>query len=187
MAAGATDQQRQTRHQDAVTMVSADEAANRPARRAPAGARKSRGRARQTGRQLRRGIGQITPTWDVVVADDWPDIRLLITTLLRRSERFNVVSEAANGAEAVDSARARQPDVLLLDLSMPIMDGIQALPLVKERSPETKVVILTGYTDEPLRAAALLAGADLYVDKEEMVQTLVPQLLELMGEKPGPR
>jgi CheY-like chemotaxis protein len=79
----------------------------------------------------------------MLVVDDADDIRRLFTTLLGLAPDFDVVGEAANGLEAIETARELQPDVILLDIQMPVMDGITALPLIRDVAPNSKVIFLT--------------------------------------------
>src|SRR2546422_11538512 len=95
----------------------------------------------------------------VVIADDTPEIRLLLRVVLRRAPDLELVGEAADGAEAVKIATELRPDVIVLDLAMPVMDGLQAIPLLAERTPETKILILTGFDRSGLREDAERAGA----------------------------
>ena len=101
----------------------------------------------------------------VVIADDVEDLRFLMTRALERSGRFRVVGTAANGREAVDRAVEHRPDVTLLDLAMPGMDGLEALPLIREAVPECTVVVLSGFAAETMQATALQRGAAGYLVK----------------------
>ncbi len=85
--------------------------------------------------------------------------------VFRWQDGFEVVGEAANGKEAVELARRTQPDVMLLDIAMPVMDGLEALPHITEVAPSTRVVILTGFSSSTIRARALAAGAVGYLEK----------------------
>ncbi len=100
----------------------------------------------------------------VLIADDAPDIRLLLRMYLTDT-RLEVVGEATNGAEAVEIARAEKPDAVILDLAMPVMDGLQAIPLIKEASPDTKIVVLSGFDADRMAERALKLGADTYLQK----------------------
>ena len=100
----------------------------------------------------------------VLIADDAPDIRLLLRMYLTDT-RLEVVGEATNGAEAVEMARAEKPDAVILDLAMPVMDGLQAIPLIKEASPETKILVLSGFDADRMAERALKLGADTYLQK----------------------
>jgi YesN/AraC family two-component response regulator len=100
----------------------------------------------------------------VLIADDAPDIRLLLKMYLSDS-RLEVVGEATNGAEAVELVGTEKPDAVILDLAMPVMDGLEAIPLIKERSPATKIVVLSGFEAERMAERALSLGADTYLQK----------------------
>ncbi len=80
----------------------------------------------------------------VVVADDAAGIRALMSTLLSLEPDFDVVGQASDGAEAVDMVCRLAPDLLVIDVTMPVMSGLEAIEAVRERSPSTRVVVLTG-------------------------------------------
>lgn len=117
----------------------------------------------------------------VVVADDFADMRHLVKLTLERSGRFKVVAEAENGAEAVDCARELQPDVLVLDLSMPVLSGMEALPQIREASPDTKVVVLSGFDRSRMERDAIAGGAVGYLEKGLRPAQLVDELLAIAG------
>jgi CheY-like chemotaxis protein len=98
----------------------------------------------------------------VVVADDSPVVRTLLRQVLEADGAIEIVAEAANGREAVEACRSTRPDVILLDLDMPEVDGVTAIPLLAEASPETKVVVLSG--DDGRRAREIAAAAAV-IDK----------------------
>ena len=100
----------------------------------------------------------------VLIADDAPDIRLLLRMYLTDT-RIEVVGEAANGAEAVDLAGSHKPDAVILDLAMPVMDGLQAIPLIKNASPDTKIIVLSGFDADRMAERALGLGAETYLQK----------------------
>jgi YesN/AraC family two-component response regulator len=100
----------------------------------------------------------------ILIADDAADIRLLLRMYLSDS-RLEVVGEATNGAEAVELAAAEKPDAVILDLAMPVMDGLEAIPLIRERSPATKIVVLSGFEAERMAERAISLGADTYLQK----------------------
>jgi CheY-like chemotaxis protein len=87
-------------------------------------------------------------TLRVLVADDVEDSRFLVRRFLERSGEFVVVAEASNGKQAVEMVEEHTPDLALLDLVMPVMDGLEALPLVRQASPETTVVVLSAFARE---------------------------------------
>lgn len=113
----------------------------------------------------------------VVVADDTADMRLLLRVAMERRTDVDLIAEAANGQEAIDLATALQPDLLVLDLAMPVLDGLSALPRLAEVAPETRVVILSAMPVERFEAHALAAGAAAFVQKSTSIDFLVDELL----------
>lgn len=116
----------------------------------------------------------------VLIVDDAEDIRTLLRLKLGRHGGFEVVGEAVDGVEAVDQARALQPHVVLLDMAMPRMDGLQALPLIREVVPDVRVVVLSGFNQRTLEQEALAAGADRYVVKGGSMRELVELIEKLL-------
>ncbi|MGB8404786.1 MAG: response regulator transcription factor [Mycobacterium sp.] len=103
----------------------------------------------------------------VVVADDQAAVREGLTTILSLTDGIEVVGAAADGTEAEQMVQARRPDVLLLDLHMPIRGGLDVLPELVVRFPATKVLVLTTYSDETSISEALAAGAHGYITKSD--------------------
>lgn len=123
----------------------------------------------------------MTQTLRVLVVDDCDDLRELIGMVIdRHPGGWKVVATAADGRQAIDAAHTTQPDLVLLDIAMPIMDGMQALPLIREAAPEAVVVMLSGYPFASAGPGALEAGAHGYVEKSDLVKSLVPSLERLM-------
>src|SRR5688500_5919139 len=116
-----------------------------------------------------------------LLADDVFDLRFMVRLALERSGKFEVVAEAENGQEAVDMARAHKPDLVLLDISMPVLDGLEALPQVLEACTECKVVMLSGFEASRLGATALELGAAGYLEKGVSPIKLVSELEKVMG------
>ena len=119
-------------------------------------------------------------TFRVVIADDVADLRFLLGRALDSSDRFEVVGTAANGREAIAVATERQPDLTLLDLAMPIMDGLEALPHIRAAVPNGTVVVLSGFDAETMEATARERGAAGYLVKGLSPRRLVDDLLELV-------
>jgi len=120
----------------------------------------------------------------VLIADDVQDLRSMLRLALELSGRFTVVAEAMNGAHAVDLAAMYTPDLALLDLSMPTLDGLEALPRILEVSPDTKVVVLSGFEEARMAPLALKGGAVAYIEKGVPPRRLVQALIEVMQPPP---
>jgi len=101
----------------------------------------------------------------VVIADDAVGLRGLLRAVLSRQPGFEVVGEAGNGAEAVVVVSRTHPDIVLLDLAMPVMDGLEALPKLHACSPSTRVVVLSGFEAAQMEREALALGAHTYLTK----------------------
>lgn len=120
----------------------------------------------------------------VVLVDDSPDVRLYVRACLELSGRFAVVAEGGTGHDAVALAAAHQPDLMVLDVSMPEMDGLEALPRVCAASPGTRVVMFTGFEEEGLGARARELGAVALREKSMSAQRLADDLTAIMSAPP---
>ncbi len=114
----------------------------------------------------------------IILADDHPVVRQGIRILLER-ENFEIVGEAVNGIEAIRLAEKYQPDIVVLDLAMPVMNGITAVPQIRQVSPRSKVVLLTMYTEEHHVLQALRAGVKACVTKTQAVEHLISAIREV--------
>ena len=101
----------------------------------------------------------------VLIADDNAAQRQLVAAQLEKTGRFDLVVQAGDGNEALGLAELMQPDVVLLDLSMPCLGGLEALPLVLTIAPHARVIVMSGAPAEEMAAAVLAAGAVSYVEK----------------------
>jgi PAS domain S-box-containing protein len=117
----------------------------------------------------------------IVVIDDAAEVRALVRTRIRLSRRFQVVGEGSDGSAAVELASTHQPDLLLLDVSMPGMDGLEALPLIVAKSPATRVVMYSGFAEEGLARRTRELGAAAFFEKSTSLDTLVEDLLEVLA------
>jgi DNA-binding NarL/FixJ family response regulator len=109
----------------------------------------------------------------VVVAEDQRLVREGIVTMLTVTGDFDVVAEAENGAQALQAARRTRPDVALVDLRMPVMDGIEATRRIVSEIPDTKVLVLTTFGQDDLLFAALGAGASGFLLKDVPAEQLL--------------
>jgi DNA-binding NarL/FixJ family response regulator len=119
----------------------------------------------------------------VLIADDTPDIRLLLGIALKLAGDFEVIGEAENGDVAVTMATQLQPDIVLLDLAMPVKDGLQALPEIVAAVPSAIVVVLSGFGAETMASEAIARGADAYVQKGINPTELTDQLRTLHADR----
>jgi DNA-binding NarL/FixJ family response regulator len=115
----------------------------------------------------------------IVVCDDQPAFRQLVTMVLGLETGIEIVGEAADGVEAIEAVRMHTPDVLLLDVAMPNMDGLEALPFILEASPATQVVMVTAFGSESIRERAMVAGAAAFIEKGLDVTELVAQVTQI--------
>lgn len=122
----------------------------------------------------------------VLLVDDALDIRMLVRMGLERDGRFVVIAEADNGREAIDHAREHQPDVVVLDIAMPVMDGLEALPEIREAAPSSRVVMLSGFTSESMRVGATDQGADAYIEKGTPLPRIAEVLVDVVGNHRRP-
>jgi DNA-binding NarL/FixJ family response regulator len=117
----------------------------------------------------------------VVLVDDVPELRLLVRLTLEEDPAIEVVGEAANGRDGVHVVEAANPDLVLLDLSMPDMDGLEAIPLMREHAPNARVVVLSGHEAGRVSLEALDQGASRYINKAAGLDA-IPQIVREVAE-----
>jgi DNA-binding NarL/FixJ family response regulator len=103
----------------------------------------------------------------VFLVDDVSAFRALMRFTLEEDPRIRVVGEAGDGCAGVDGVEELKPDVVLLDLAMPVLDGFEAMALILERCPGTTIVALSGFTAERMASLCLASGAHAYLEKGE--------------------
>ena len=116
----------------------------------------------------------------VVIVDDTEDLRFILRRVLSGSGRFQVAGEATNGQEAIEVAARLQPDVILLDLLMPVMDGWEALPLLRRACPRSRVVVVSGQDRSHAEARAMALGASGYIEKGVSSTEILRALLRII-------
>ncbi|MGO4256996.1 response regulator [Marmoricola sp. RAF53] len=124
--------------------------------------------------------GPPAPAHRILIVDDAEDIRMLLRMKLSAQSSYDVVGEAVDGVDAVDQARELQPHLVLLDMAMPRMDGLQALPLIRDAVPDVRVIVLSGFNQGTLEQEALAAGADRYVVKGAPMSELMELIASVL-------
>ncbi len=120
---------------------------------------------------------------NVLVVDDHALLRTGVANIINQESDLRVIAEASNGAEAVEAFERYRPDVTLLDLRMPVMEGVEAVRQIRERDPHAKVIVLTTYdTDEDI-SRALKAGAKAYVLKDISADALIQCIHDVLAGK----
>jgi DNA-binding NarL/FixJ family response regulator len=120
----------------------------------------------------------------IVIAEDHTILREGLRALFASSQEFEVVGEAEDGREAIRSAEKLQPDLIITDLSMPRMNGMDAIREIKKRSPQTRILVLTVHKTEEYVLATLHAGADGYVLKDANQNELMVAIRSVLTGKP---
>jgi DNA-binding NarL/FixJ family response regulator len=109
----------------------------------------------------------------ILTVDDHPILRKGIAALVNAEPDLKLVAEAANGKEAIEAFRSHQPDVTLMDLQMPGLDGIQAIEAICSEFPQARIIVLTTYTGDTQVVRALKAGARAFVLKGHVLDELL--------------
>ena len=118
----------------------------------------------------------------VLVVDDNEFIRHALRLLLTSEPDFDVCGEAENGREAIEKAQELRPDVIVMDLSMPVMNGIEATRILKELIPTVPLIIFSEYSDVFTENEARSAGVSALVSKSEHVSVLIAKMRGLSGQ-----
>jgi len=119
--------------------------------------------------------------WSVLVVDDNSSVRKLICELFTRESDFRVCGEAENGRDAILKAQEVAPDLIVTDLSMPLMNGLEETCTLKKLMPEIPVIIYSAHMDSFFEKEAMAAGASAVVAKTDVVAALIPTARALVN------
>jgi DNA-binding NarL/FixJ family response regulator len=119
----------------------------------------------------------------IVIADDHEIFRRGLRSLLESHDDWQVCGEAVDGQEAVERVRELKPDVVVLDVTMPRLNGLEAAREIRKQVPDSKVVILSQHEPGLMRQSALAAGAGAYVTKSEVSRELMIAIEEIVSSK----
>jgi DNA-binding NarL/FixJ family response regulator len=125
-------------------------------------------------------LGENMAKYRIIIVDDHEVVRLGLKSLLERHPQFDIVGEAATAREALEQVSRQRPDVVLMDIRLPGMSGIEACEEITKNYPETKVVMLTSYAEDEMLFSAIRAGASGYVLKQIGGEDLV-KAIESVG------
>jgi NarL family two-component system response regulator LiaR len=117
----------------------------------------------------------------VMVVDDHEMIRHTLAMSLLTYDEFELVGQADNGTRAVDLCSQLQPQVIIMDLLMPVMDGVAATRLIHQRWPQIKIIVLSSFKDEPLARTALEVGASRYLLKNVSTEELAEAIRKVLA------
>jgi DNA-binding NarL/FixJ family response regulator len=120
----------------------------------------------------------------ILLADDHKPVRRAIRTLLQSSAGLEVVGEAGNGQEAISLAKRLRPEIVVMDVLMPKVNGLEAAKKIREFVPQTKVIFLSIYSEFSLVQEALFAGGMAYVLKQESAYDLIEAIRAAIAKKP---
>jgi DNA-binding NarL/FixJ family response regulator len=119
----------------------------------------------------------------ILIVDDSPLIRHSLRTVFEQQPNWAVCGEAEDGYEGIEKAKILQPDLIVIDLAMPRLNGISAGRMLKKLVPATQIVMFTAFTNPCFRKAALAAGLDAFVEKSEGATSLVRSMQRLLSSE----
>ncbi len=119
----------------------------------------------------------------VFLCDDVPELRMLLRFAIEEEGDMRVVGEAGDAATGIERVSELQPDIVLLDLSMPGMDGLEAIPRIQQVSPHTGIVVFSGFAADRMSLPALALGADRYLEKGEPLEAVRDTVREVAGAR----
>jgi two-component system, NarL family, response regulator LiaR len=120
-------------------------------------------------------------SWRIIIADDHELVRESTRSMLEIEPDLRIIDEAKDGQETIELCRLQRPDVVLMDVGMPTVNGLEATQMIKEELPTTKILIWSAYEDPLFVSEAVRAGADGYVLKLSPVQELLDAIRGVLG------
>ena len=121
----------------------------------------------------------------LLICDDVQDIRLLMRIAFENDGDFEVIGEAANGDEGIAAAHSLKPDVVLLDINMPVKGGIEALPEIRAAVPDATIVIFSGFEEWSLGEETHRCGADAYIEKGTDISEILTLVRAAVNQRRG--
>jgi len=134
----------------------------------------------RTTRKCDHSISNLAYVKSILIVDDSPLIRRSLRTLFEQQPDWAICGEAENGCEGIDKAQTHHPDLIVMDLAMPRLNGIDASRILRRLMPATPIVMFTTFTDPYIKEAALAAGVRAVIDKSEDATTLIRSIQELL-------
>jgi DNA-binding NarL/FixJ family response regulator len=122
----------------------------------------------------------------ILIVDDNPSIRYLLRVCVESKTGFAVCGEAGHGVEAIEKARELHPDLIILDLSMPVMNGAEAAVVLKRSMPQVKIILFTMHADMVGKALSAAVGIDLTLSKSDGLMNLDEHVKALLADTPLP-
>lgn len=122
------------------------------------------------------------PRKSIAIVDDHDLFRKGIISLLKEFPEIDVIIQAISGQDILNQLKIKQPDVILLDIQMDVMTGLEALPLIKQKYPNLKIIMLTQHNDDQTIYHLIEKGAHGFLDKKEEVETIVDAIYSVLDK-----
>ena len=123
----------------------------------------------------------------ILIVDDNPVIRCSLRKLLQAQPDWIICGEAEDGCDGIEKAAKLRPDLIVIDLAMPVLNGVVATSVLKRLMPAVPIVMFTSFVDPHIKKTAMAAGLDEFVDKSESPETLLSCIEQLLVPKPSRR
>ena len=120
----------------------------------------------------------------ILIIDDDPVIRGCLRKLVQAQPEWVICGEAENGCDGIEKAAKLRPDLIVIDLAMPVLNGIVATSVLRRLMPAVHIVMFTSFSDPSIKKTAMASGLDAFVDKSESPETLLSCIEQLLVPKP---